>query len=460
MKQDEVIVALASGTSKSAISIVRLSGQNALDIAYRFLKPQATGGLKNQDSPLVPRQASLREIYDSKGRLLDKGIVIYFKAPHSFTGEDVVEIQSHGSPLLARDILESAIDFGARLALPGEFSKRALVNNKLGLLELEATLALINNTNTNLTPLIARNLTGEGARLLNSSRETILEVVAQIEVNIDYSEEALDEGILAGALGRLDSLQKSFSAILESSASYARLQGLKLSIIGRPNVGKSSLLNLLLLRDRAITSDLAGTTRDVVTENLEIKGNVVSISDTAGIRAGEDEIEKEGIKRSLEEARESQILICVFDLSSPMQSEDYEVLEFLNQDSIKQKSIIVALNKSDLARKNTHDFSGFKPCFVSSKDIKSREILIDRIHTHLSLDIESETLVLTNTRQTSLLQAALNCIKKAPKLLENGELELASFELMQALREIAEITKPCDIEEVLDSMFSQFCVGK
>ena len=143
-----------------------------------------------------------------------------------------------------------------------------------------------------------------------------------------------------------------------------------------------------------------------------------------------------------------------------MQSEDYEVLEFLNQDSIKQKSLIVALNKSDLARKNTHDFSSFKPCFVSSKDIKSREILIDRIHTHLSLDIESETLVLTNTRQTSLLQAALNCIKKAPKLLESGELELASFELMQALREIAEITKPCDIEEVLDSMFSQFCVGK
>ena len=460
MKQDEVIVALASGTSKSAISIVRLSGQNALDIAYRFLKPQATSGLKNQNSPLVPRQASLREIYDFKGRLLDKGIVIYFKAPHSFTGEDVVEIQSHGSPLLAREILESAIDFGARLALPGEFSKRALVNNKLGLLELEATLALINNTNTNLTPLIARNLTGEGARLLNSSREAILEVVAQIEVNIDYSEEALDEGILEGALARLDSLQKSFSAILESSASYARLQGLKLSIIGRPNVGKSSLLNLLLLRDRAITSDLAGTTRDVVTENLEIKGNVVSISDTAGIRAGEDELEKEGIKRSLEEARESQILICVFDLSSPMQSEDYEVLEFLNQGSIKQKSLIVALNKSDLARKNTHDFSSFKPCFVSSKDIKSREILIDRIHTHLSLDIESETLVLTNTRQTSLLQAALTCIKKAPKLLENGELELASFELMQALREIAEITRPCDIEEVLDSMFSQFCVGK
>ncbi|RDU73156.1 tRNA uridine-5-carboxymethylaminomethyl(34) synthesis GTPase MnmE [Helicobacter aurati] len=466
-EQQHTIVAISSGISKSAISIVRLSGEKALEIAYQFIMPKHNQAIhtnypsnSSKNIRLIPRKATLCSLYDSKGRLLDKAIMIYFKAPFSFNGEDIVEIQSHGGLLITQEILKSALDFGATLASPGEFSKRALRNGKLDMVELEATIALINNTNTNLTQLLVRNLTGECARMLESSRQAILEIIAQIEVCIDYSEEDLDPAILEKSLSSLQFLIKRFRAIRESSAHYSRLQGAKLSILGKPNVGKSSLLNLLLLRDRAIVSQEAGTTRDVITESLDINGNIISLSDTAGIRTSSNSIENQGMQRSLECAKESEILLCVFDLSRNMDEDDYKILDFIHLDSIKTKSILIVLNKNDLPKKNTYDFSDFNYCVINTKDINHRQIITDKIQEYITMHIDSDTFILTNAAQNTFLESALNNLMKASSLLEKNILELASFELMESLKNLSAITKPYNVEEILDSMFSQFCVGK
>ncbi|STQ86186.1 tRNA uridine-5-carboxymethylaminomethyl(34) synthesis GTPase MnmE [Helicobacter muridarum] len=457
-KQGHTIVAISTALAKSAISIVRLSGEGALNIAYRFLSgKQSTLDFRIE---LIPRHAKLCDIYDSGGRLLDKAILIYFKAPFSFNGEDIVEIQSHGGVLIAQEILKSALEFGAMLASPGEFSKRALYNGKMDILELEATLAIINNTNTNLTQLLARNLTGQCAKMLESSRQTVLEIIAQIEVNIDYSDEDLDPKILEKSINSLGMLVAKFSSIVESSAHYSRLQGIKLSILGKPNVGKSSLLNLLLLRDRAIVSEIAGTTRDVISESLDINGNIVYLHDTAGIRTSFDSIENDGIQRSFDCAKESDILICLFDLSREMDNDDYRILDFISSDLINKKDILVLLNKNDLELRNYYDFSRFNHCSINTKDISNRQIITQKIDRFLTMHIDNDTLVFTNAMQTNLLENALHNLEKASSLLSEQALELASFELMESLQNLGAITKPYNVEEMLDSMFSQFCVGK
>lgn len=475
----DTIVALSTALAKSAISIVRLSGNDALAIVSKLLTPLrddvhlllndskcsptqpdnikqvCTSSIK----PLLPRKATLRCIYDEYGRMLDKVILIYFQAPFSFNGEDIVEIQSHGGLLIAQEILKTCIHFGAMLAKPGEFSKRALLNGKLDLIELEATIALINNTNTNLRQLLTKNLDGKCTQILESIRLQILEIIAQIEVNIDYSQEDLDPSILEQSLYTLTTIISRFKAILESTKQYNRLQNIKLCILGKPNVGKSSLLNLLLMKERAIVSDIAGTTRDAITEVIDIYGNPVVIADTAGIRQSNNEIEAQGIQRSFEYAKESEILLCVFDLSSEMTKDDETILEFI-QNQMQHKSILIILNKNDLQRKNYYDFSHFEVLEMNTKDESNTYKLKDKIQTFLTMEINQDTLILTSSMQSQLLESSLISLKEAVRLLDCGEIELASFELQQSLQSLGAITKPYNVEEVLDSMFSQFCVGK
>ncbi len=450
----DTIVAIATAHSKSAIGIVRLSGDKALDIALKLLKRNT------QKNEIQPRIAKLCFIYDSKYNVIDKAILIYFKAPNSFTGEDIVEIQCHGGILIAQEILNTCIEFGAILAKAGEFSMRALKNGKMDLLEIETTIALINNTNTNLSKLLTRNLKGECTKLLESIRLKILEIIAQIEVNIDYSDEDLDSTILQNSLQTLTDIMKKFQSILESTKHYNKIQNIKLCILGKPNVGKSSLLNLLLMKDRAIVSEYAGTTRDAITELLDINGNLVCIADTAGIRDSKDYVESQGIERSFEYAKESDFLLCVFDLSKPMDLDDLKIIEFLKTDSIKDKFILIVLNKNDLEIKNKYDFTHFNTISLNTRDIKNRSILQDQISKFLIMDIDKDTLILTSITQSTLLESAQNNLYEASNFLQNGLIELASYELTQSLNNIAQMTKPYNIEEVLDSMFSQFCVGK
>ncbi|WP_104718231.1 tRNA uridine-5-carboxymethylaminomethyl(34) synthesis GTPase MnmE [Helicobacter trogontum] len=459
------IVAISTALAKSAISIIRLSGNEALSIAAKLLlkENRELSGSEQDNNVLenlfAPRVATLRNIYNEKGAMLDKAIVIYFKAPKSFTGEDIVEIQSHGGILVANEILRACLSFGATLAKAGEFSMRALRNDKLDLVELEATIALINNTNTNLTKLLTRNLDGKLSQMLESLRQEILHVIAQIEVNIDYSEEDLDKDTLLRSVSTLLSIQSRFQSVLNSSKHYQKLQDVKLCIIGKPNVGKSSLLNLLLMQDRAIVSDQAGTTRDTITAMLDICGNLVSLTDTAGIHTSIDSIEMQGIERSFKSARESEIILCVFDISKPMDEQDFVIMEFLEQEC-KDKSVLIVLNKDDLMQQNSYDFTPFQTIKLNTKDENNSTLLKEKIASFLVMNINSDTFVLTNTMQSNLLESACKNLESAQDFLTNGELELASFELHQSLQSLGAMTKPYNVEDMLDSMFSQFCVGK
>ncbi|RDU66762.1 tRNA uridine-5-carboxymethylaminomethyl(34) synthesis GTPase MnmE [Helicobacter didelphidarum] len=460
----DTIVAISTALAKSAISIVRLSGKDSLRIVSNLLKKQQgqihTSQSLCNDINLMPRQATLRNIYDEYGRMIDKAIIIYFKAPLSFNGEDIIEIQSHGGKLIAQEILRVCTYYGARLANAGEFSRRAFRNGKLDLLELDATISLINNTNANFTQLLARNLSGECSKMLDEIRLQIIEIIAQMEVNIDYSEEDLDENILEKSLQVLDNIIQRFSTILESTKHYNRLQNLKLCILGKPNVGKSSLLNLLLLRQRAIVSNLAGTTRDAISEIIDIGGNLITIIDTAGIRDSGDFIEQEGVKQSFEYAKQSEILLCVFDNSEPMEKEDFDILDFLSQDSLKDKFILVVLNKNDLIKKNTHDFTHFNTISINTKDIQNASLIKNKIQDILTMQIDQNTFILTNNTQRILLESALHNLQNAIISLQHFQIELVSFELTQALQSLGQITKPYNVEDILDSLFSQFCVGK
>ena len=454
------IVAISSGLTKNAISIIRLSGEDSLSIIKKLLEPKCN---TNTDStimrPLIPRKASLRCIYDTQGRMLDKAILIYFQAPYSFNGEDIIEIQSHGGIVLAQEILKTCLAYGATLAKPGEFSKRALLNGKLDMLELEATLALINNTNTNLTELLMRNLNGKCSKMLESVRLQILEIIAQIEVNIDYSEEDLDSNIIEHSMNILHDIISKFQAILESTKHYNKLQHIKLCILGKPNVGKSALLNLLLLQDRAIVSDIAGTTRDTITETIDIHGNLVSIADTAGIRTSDNDIEMQGIQRSFEYAKNSEIILCVFDISSKITSEDREILDFIHC-NCNDKFVLIVLNKDDLESQIDYDFSCFNTIQINTKDIRNSQRIKQKINEFLTMEIHHDTLILTSNLQSNLLESAWHNLIHAKELLLRGELELSSYELTQSLQFLGQIIKPYDVEEMLDSMFSQFCVGK
>lgn len=470
------IVAISTALAKSAISIVRLSGDEALQIANRLLfsnnynnkNPNACSNynltLSNENIAhdinlkLIPRKATLCSIYNAKGDMIDKAIVIYFRSPKSFTGEDIVEIQSHGGILIAKEILNTCLEYGALLARAGEFSIRALRNGKLDLVELEATLALINNTNTNLTKLLTRNLDGQLSHLLESIRTQILTIIAQIEVNIDYADDDLDITILNQSLEILAKVIQRFELILDSSRHYHKLQNMKLCIIGKPNVGKSSLLNLLLMQDRAIVSEQAGTTRDTITAMLDICGNLISLTDTAGIRTSTDSIEMQGIERSFQSAKESDILLCVFDSSEYMDAQDFLIIDFLKQ--CKDKCILIVLNKNDLAQKNTYNFSNFCVISLNTKDKLNAKLLKEKIATFLTMDIDNETFVLTSTMQSTLLESACKNLSAARQYLIDGILELASYELHQSLQAIGDMTKPYNVEDMLDSMFSQFCVGK
>lgn len=470
------IVAISTALAKSAISIVRLSGDEALQIANRLLFSNNYNNknhnacsnynltLSNENIAhdinlkLIPRKATLCSIYNAKGDMIDKAIVIYFRSPKSFTGEDIVEIQSHGGILIAKEILNTCLEYGALLARAGEFSIRALRNGKLDLVELEATLALINNTNTNLTKLLTRNLDGQLSHLLESIRTQILTIIAQIEVNIDYADDDLDITILNQSLEILTNVIQRFELILDSSRHYHKLQNMKLCIIGKPNVGKSSLLNLLLMQDRAIVSEQAGTTRDTITAMLDICGNLISLTDTAGIRISTDSIEMQGIERSFQSAKESDILLCVFDSSEYMDAQDFLIIDFLKQ--CKDKCILIVLNKNDLAQKNTYNFSNFCVISLNTKDKLNAKLLKEKIATFLTMDIDNETFVLTSTMQSTLLESACKNLSAARQYLIDGILELASYELHQSLQAIGDMTKPYNVEDMLDSMFSQFCVGK
>ena len=441
------ITALATASGVASISIIRVSGEGALDIAK---------AITNSDE-FTPRYAHLTNIYNKTKDLIDQAIVIYFKAPFSFTGEDVVEFQCHGGIVVAQEILDSVLDCGARLANPGEFSKRAFLNGKIDLSEAEAISKLIEAKSVDAAKILARQLKGELKEFVDITRDSLLKSMAYSEVMIDYAED-IPADTIDTITTQLDGLIEQIEHIVEASLRRKGLiEGFKVAIIGKPNVGKSSLLNALLSYDRAIVSDIAGTTRDTIEEQIRIGSHIIRLVDTAGIRDSDDTIEKIGIEKSMQSIEQSDIIIALFDASREFDSEDENILEMLQKN--QDKHIIVALNKTDLPKViDTTKLKEFSFIEVSAK--RGFKSLTQKLQEILDSITQTDELMLVSSRQIEAVQRAKKALLEAKEPLQNEELEFFSYHIQDAIEAISSISKPYNNEEILDKMFGEFCLGK
>ncbi|CZE48772.1 tRNA uridine-5-carboxymethylaminomethyl(34) synthesis GTPase MnmE [Campylobacter geochelonis] len=439
----DTIVAVATAHGIGSISIVRLSGKDALSLAKKLIK--------NKD--LAPRYATFSKIYSKDGDFIDEGIVIYFKSPFSFTGEDIVEFQTHGGFVISNLITEELIKLGARIAQPGEFSKRAFLNDKMDLAKAESIQALITSRSEDGARVLARLMHGELSEYVNSLRDELVKTLAYVETCIDYADDDLPSGILEQTKAMLEENYQKLSSIVEVSEQRKGLiEGFKIAIIGKPNVGKSSILNALLHYDRAIISDEAGTTRDRIEESLQVGTHLVRIIDTAGIRDGVSNIEKIGIENSIKATKEADIILAVFDNSRVVDDEDRKILEICKN---SDKKIIYVLNKCDLPAK--FELNLDNSLQISAKN--SSNLILCELKTYLDTK-NYDGIMLSSNRQIQACKNAKEAILRANNLLEESLLEFFAYELNLAITEISSITKPYERSEILDAMFSHFCLGK
>ncbi len=443
----DTITAIATANGIGSIAIIRLSGDKALEIAKTLTKKES----------LKTRYATLSNIYNTNNELIDEAIVIYFKAPYSFTAEHVVEIQCHGGFIVAQSILKATLEAGARLANAGEFSKRAFFNGRIDLSEAEAIAQLIEAKSEDAAKILASQMKGSLKHFIEDVRDEIIHILAFSEVSIDYAEEDLPEDLVMQIKTKLDELYRLLNKTLQASKSREGLmQGFRVAIVGKPNVGKSSLLNALLNFDRAIVSDIAGTTRDTIEEQVKIGTHLIRMVDTAGIREANDEIERIGIERSLEAIEQSDIVVALFDSSREADEEDLEIVRLVN--AVKEdKEVIVIKNKIDLEEKFSLENLDFD-IELNSKDdvfplVRALESIMDRSNS-------SDEIMLISTRQIQAVSETMKNIEDSFIPLEDQELEIFSFHLNEAVKEMASITRPFENDEMLDKMFGSFCLGK
>lgn len=448
-QMNDTIVSIATANGVASIAIVRLSGKDALKIA-NLIAP---------NTKITPRYAHLSSLYDNNRTVIDQAILIYFNSPNSFTGEDVVEFQTHGGIVVASLIIELALSYGARIAEAGEYSKRAFLNGKIDLTQAEAIAKLIEAKSVDAAKILARQLKGSLAKFVDESREILLAALAHSEVMIDYAEEDLPLDITDGIISKLNNLSSIIDNLISSSLRRKGLiDGFRVAIVGKPNAGKSSLLNAILSYDRAIVSDIAGTTRDTIEEQVRIGTHVIRLIDTAGIRDASDEIEKIGVSRSINSLNDADIIIALFDSSRDWDTEDDEIVKLLQSKSVSGH-IIIALNKVDLARKIKNDFLDSNTYIeVSAKE--NFISLTNAIEGLLNDICSGEELMLVSSRQISAVSLAKCAIEESKQPLLNGKLEIFSYHLLDAIRSISSISRPYDNDEILDKMFSEFCLGK
>ncbi len=442
------IAAIATASGVASISIIRVSGERSLEIAKKI----------TQKETLVPRTTYLTSLYNHEEALIDQAIVIYFAAPKSFTGEDIVEFQCHGGMVVAQEILETTLAYGAVLAQPGEFSKRAFLNGKMDLTKAEAVSKLIEAKSVEAAKILAKQLKGDLKVFIDEGREAMLKVAAYAEVMIDYAEEEIPEDILSGMIQQLDTLIENMERIVTSSHRRKGLiDGFRVAIIGKPNVGKSSLLNALLSYERAIVSDIAGTTRDTIEEQVRIGGHLIRLIDTAGIREAKDQVEQIGVERSLSSIDEADVIIALFDSSRAYDEEDQKIIEILEK--LEDKMLLVALNKSDLPRVFDRScLASFDPIEISAVEDFSK--LTQALEERFNGIGAQEELMLISTRQIEAVEKTKEAILEAKEPLLRGELEFFSYHIQDAITALSSISKPYDSEEILDKMFGEFCLGK
>ncbi|WP_270421496.1 tRNA uridine-5-carboxymethylaminomethyl(34) synthesis GTPase MnmE [Acidaminococcus massiliensis] len=455
---DDTISAIATALGVGSIGVIRLSGPDSLAIVDRIFTGREKPGKDNA------RKLLYGHILDRKGQPIDEVLAVYMPGPHSYTGEDVCEIQCHGGRQALQEILSLTYQAGARPAEPGEFTKRAFLNGRLDLAEAESVMDIINAKSRQA--LVAANRGHEGglSRKVRELRKKLRDLVVQLEAAIDYPEEDIEEVTYDRAAEVLAEGQAAVARLVrQGSAGRILREGLRTAIVGRPNVGKSSLLNSLLQADRAIVSNIPGTTRDIIEEQMTIGGIPLVLTDTAGLRDTEDLVEKIGVERSRAALEDAQLALVVLDGSQPLSGEDRELLR-----SLKDRKKLILVNKSDLPQ--MLDTEGLQREYGSSDvivlSVKTGEGM-EQVEQWLrefvygeGSDSESSSMT-QNARQQDLLEKALRSLEDA---LEGARQHLPydclTIDLTQTLHDLGEITGEDVPDEIIDEIFAQFCVGK
>ncbi|BCZ49472.1 tRNA modification GTPase MnmE [Clostridium gelidum] len=460
MKEFDTICAIATPIGEGGVAIIRISGENALSIASKIFVAKNNYDVKNMQTYTM-KYGNVIEI-DNK-EIIDDVILSYMKSPKSYTGENVVEINCHGGVVSTNSVLNQIIRAGARLAEPGEFTKRAFLNGRIDLSQAEAVMDII-TAKTELSMKSAM-LQSNGAlsREITELRKYLLNVLALIEYAVDFTED--DEDIIDDnlVLQIKDGIDKTIFKIknLLSNADEGKIirDGLNVVIVGKPNVGKSSLLNALLKEKRAIVTDVPGTTRDVIEEYINLDGIPIRISDTAGIRETEDIVEKIGVEKSKEKIEEADLIILMLDASRDIDEEDKAIL-----DKIKNRKYIVLLNKTDLDMEISQEVRNNldNKIDISAKTGKGIDDLKTEIkNLFFNGEINSESLIISNTRHKQALYRSLeNCDIALNRVNANEYLDLISIYITAAMKALGEITGDELEEDLLNKIFSEFCVGK
>ena len=460
MREFDTICAIATPIGEGGIAIIRISGDKALEIASKIFVAKNKQDIKNMKSYTM-RYGNIIEY--STGEMIDDVILSYMKNPRSYTGEDVIEVNCHGGVVATNKVLEEIVKAGARLAEPGEFTKRAFLNGKLDLSQAEAIMDLIKaKTDLSMKSALMQSK-GALSKEINELRKYLLNVLALIEYAVDFTED--DEDVVDDNLINQvkDGISKTINKInvLLKSADEGKIirDGLNIVIVGKPNVGKSSLLNALLRQKRAIVTDIPGTTRDIIEEYINLDGIPIRITDTAGIRDTDDTVEKIGVEKSKEKIEEADLIILMLDTSRDIDYEDEQIIE-----AVKDKKYVSLLNKVDLERKLPLDIieSLDNKIEISAKTGVGIDELKEMIK-NLFFDgkIDSESLIVSNTRHKQALYRALeNCEIALSRVNNNEFLDLISIYITASMKSLGEITGDELEEDLLNKIFSEFCVGK
>ena len=445
----DTIVAISTAMGQGAISIIRLSGDDAIKIANKAFRGV---DLERVDTHTI----HYGKIYDGN-EYVDEVMVSVFKAPKTYTREDVVEINCHGSMFLANKILELMIDNGARLSEPGEFTKRAFLNGRIDLTRAEAVMDVINAQTEHSLKCANIALRGDVYEMVVNLREKLINCIAKVEVNIDYPEYEDEEVITNEYLKPiLSEVKETLEDILErAKASTFIREGIKTVIIGQPNVGKSSLLNALLHEDKAIVTNIAGTTRDIVEGKINVGGVLLNLIDTAGIRETIDEVERIGVEKTKKALSEADLVILLLDNSKPLNDVDKSLLEMT-----KDKVRIVVVNKTDLEKKI--DYKG-DVIEVSLLDPKASDIIIKKIKDICNIEEinQLDATYIGNARQTGKIKEAYNSIIDSLSGIESGyPVDLINVDITSAWRALGELIGEGNPEELINNLFTNFCLGK
>lgn len=450
----DTIAAISTPIGEGGISIIRISGEKSFEILNKIFERK-----NNKNKELGYSKFNYGYI-KRDDKIIDEVMVVRLKAPYTYTTEDIVEINCHGGVVVTNNILQLILEKGARLASKGEFTKRAFLNGRIDLTQAEAIIDIIKGNTQKQVDISINQLRGDLKEKILKYKETILELAAHVNVVLDYPEEGIDDPVPEELVIKLKQIYEETNNIIKTYDKGKKIrEGIKTAIIGKPNVGKSTLLNALLREERAIVTEIEGTTRDIIEENLNIKGLLLNLIDTAGIRETKDLVESIGVAKSKEYIDKADLVLMVLDSSKEMSDEEKDIL---NELRIKDKKYIIILNKIDLGKRiNLVDNNIIEISAQSNLGIEEMEEFIYKYIIGNEVEDSSTNIVLTNIRHKSSLEKTKESILNILETIENGyPLDLVSVDIKEALDSLGEITGEITSEDILDKVFSSFCVGK